>query len=184
MEVTMKKSLRLLREKKGRSMILPILVLMLGMMFLILLSHYIYLYSMIMGITDYTQQAVVQTATSNAYNAYNGVREGNSSAHYYSGSGMWNEMVSTAEIYTRLEDMLELERNGNSLYKYDGDGVLRYGISDIQIYCSNVSVGTGGNDVTLTFHTTAVAEVPIVFLGARLHVKKTISLISYYTPRY
>lgn len=174
-----------LKEKRGDlSLLSSANALLLFLIFLLLLSSFIYLYTMVMGITDYTQEAILQTATSNAYNVYNGVREGNSSAHIYAGSGVWNEMVSTAEIMRRLEDMLELDRRGNGLYKYKEDGSLKYAISDIQIYCSNVSVGSSGNSVKLTFKTTLTAEVPLRFLGATLHVKKKISMISYFTPRF
>jgi|GEM_PF-3057792 len=183
MKAILKKAWSKLKEKDGQGMFTPVVAVMLGMIFLILLSNFIYLYSMVSGIADYTQQAILQTATSNAYNAYNGVREGNSSAHLYAGSGIWNGMVSTSEITTRLEDMLQLERKGNGLYKYQ-DGALKYAISDIQIHCSNVEVGAEGNSVTLTFKTTVVAEVPLYYLGALLHVKKPISLLSYYTPLF
>lgn len=175
---------RLLKDKSGQGMITPVVAIMISTMFLILLSHFIYLYSMLIGISDYTQEAVIQTATSNAYNAYGGVREGNSSAHLYAGSGVWQEIVSTSEITTRLKDMLQMTRTGNNLYQYDADGNLKYAISDIHIHCSNVTVGAGNNDITLTFITTVTAEIPMNFLGATLHVKKTISLKSYYMPRF
>lgn len=180
----MKLLARLLKSKEGRSMLTPMVSVLISVLFLILLNHYIYLYSMLMGITDYTQEAILQTATSNAFNAYGGVREGNSSAHQYTGSGAWQELVSTAEVSQRLKEMLQLTARGNSLYLYDADGSLRYGLSNIQVHCSNVEVGASANDVTLTFTTTVTAEVPMRFLGATLHVRKPISLKSYYTPRF
>lgn len=178
------KTKRKLRDRSGLAHTKTVALLLIFLMFLAMLMNFIRLYSMLMGITDYTQQAILQTATSNAYNAFGGVREGNSSAHQYAGSDVWNELVSTAELSDRLEDMLGMEKTGNSLYKYNDEGVMRYGISDIDIYCSNVAVGTGANDVTLTFVTKVTAEVPITFMGATLHVKKELSLKSFYTPRF
>lgn len=173
-----------LGEKKGSTLFSSVIILWVGMFLICVVSIFIYLYSMMMGISDYTQQAILQTAASNAYNAYNGVREGNSSAHIYAGSGSWNEMVTTAEVMRRLEDMLGLKRSGSSLVQYTDEGNMKYGISDIHIHCSNVEVGYGGTDVKLTFQTTVTAEIPVTFLGATIHIKKPITLTSYYTPRF
>lgn len=120
------------------------LAFLVGIPFLVLLSNFIYIYQMVMGLSDYIQEAVLQTAASNAYNAYNaynGVREGNFTAHYYAGDGRWNEMVSTAEVQMRLRDMLQMKRSGNRLTK-EKDGILRYALSDIDTRCQNVSVGS------------------------------------------
>ena len=174
----------IIEDKSGKGMITPIVSVMLGTLFLILLSHFIYLYTMITGIADYTQKAVIQTAAANAYNAHSGVREGNSSAHYYAGSGLWQELVSTAEMSARLQETLQLTRSGDTLRKFDDDGNFRYAISDIQIRSTNVDVGAGSNDVRLTFHTTVTAEIRLYFLGTTLDVRKPISLTSYFTPRY
>ena len=175
---------RLMGDKRGLTMFTPALAILISTMFLALLCHFIDLYTITGGIINYTQKAVLQTATSNAYNAYIGVREGNSSAHYYAGSGMWQELVSTAEMSASLQQMLRLTRSGNSLRKYDASGNLQYTISNIQVYCSNVSVGTGGGGVRLTFRTTATAEIPRKFLGVTIIVREPISLISYFTPRF
>lgn len=183
MEVVASKIASKLREKKGQAMITPVICVIVGVLFILLLSCFVYIYTMIMGISDYLQQAVLQTAAANAYNAYNGIREGNSSAHIYAGNGDWNEMVSTAELQTRLKESLNMSRQGNRLYK-EKDGVLRYAISEIDVVCSNVEVGAGGNSVKLTFKTSAVAELPVSFMGAKITVRKPISLISYYTPLF
>lgn len=179
-----RKVCQLLESKKGAGMFTPVVALLVFLLFLVVLSDFIYLYSMVIGISDYTQEAVIQTAASNAYNVYDGSREGNSSAHLYAGNGVWRELVSTSEITERLEDMLGTTSSGNSLYQYRADGSLKYAISNIQVHCTNVEVGTGGNSVSLTFKTTVTAEIPVTFLGVTLHVKKPISLKSYYTPRF
>lgn len=179
-----RKARRLLRNKDGISTVKPAAIVAIFLMFFILLCHFIKLYSMVIGISDYIQEAVVQTATVNSYNAYNGVREGNSSAHHYAGSDIWTEMVSTAEISTRLKETLQLTPSGNSLYKYDDDGNIKYSISNIQIHCSNVDVGRSGNDITLTFQTTATAEIPLHYMGVDLYVTKPITLKSYFMPRF
>lgn len=180
----MRKAIAKLKEKKGDGLFFAVAVLWSGIFLLMLVSIFIYLYTMMMGISDYTQQAILQTAASNAYNVYNGIREGNSSAHNYAGEGVWNEMVTTAEVMRRLEDTLKLERKGNGLYKYKDDGSLHYAISDISIHCTNVSVGATDNSITLTFETTVQAEVPVYFLGVTVPIDKPISLTSYYTPRF
>lgn len=172
-----------LKEKSGAGMITPAIAVIISVMFLLLLSNLIYLYSMIMGLSDYIQEAVIQTAASNAYNAYKGIRDGNSSAHTYAGDGAWSEVVSTSEVSTRLRDMLQMERLGNRLYK-EKDGVLRYAISDIDVRCNNVSVGDFRNTARLTFKVSAVAEIPMSFMGAQITVRKPITLTSYYTPKF
>jgi hypothetical protein len=172
----MRKIRNLLSDKSGGSMLTPLWAVMMGTLILAVLFQFIYLYSMVLGIIDYTQNAVLQTATSNSYNAFHGVREGNSSAHYYAGAGVWQEIVSSAEMSRRLQDMLQLEKKGNGLYKYYDDGKLKYAISDIQVHCTNVSVGTHSADIKLTFTTKATAEVPIYFLGVTQHVKIPVSL--------
>lgn len=91
--------------------------------------------------------------------------------------------MSTAEVYDRLEEMLELDKTGNTLNKYDS-GELQYAVSDIQVYCSNVQVGARSDDVKLTFHVSAVMEIPVTFVGIRVVVQKPISLNSYYMPRF
>ncbi len=175
--------IRKLREKDGAGMITPVVAMLVALPFLVLLSNFIYIFSMAMNISDYVQEAVLQTATANAYNAYSGIREGNSSAHMYAGDEVWNEMVSTAELQTRLKEMLQMERQGNRLLK-EKDGVLRYMISNINTKCTNVSVGAVGNSVKLTFTTTVMAEVPVSFLGVRITSRTPISLTSYYTPLF
>lgn len=182
MEV-IKKAQRLLQEKKGMSMISSAVAIIIMLMFLVVIIHYIYLYSMLMGIEEYTQSAVVQTATANSYNVYGGIRESNSSAHRYAGSDMWNEMVSTAEVSTRLKETLNLTKSGNGLYMYKPDGSIKYGLSDIQVTCTNVDIASD-NDVTLTFNTTVTAEIPMYFLGVNLDVEKEMSIKSYYMPRF
>lgn len=172
-----------LREKNGDGLFMAVAIVWAALFLLLILAVFIHLHTMVMGISDFTQQAILQTAASNAYNAYNGVREGNSSAHNYAGEGAWNEMVTTAEVMRRLEDTLDLERRGNSLYKYDG-GTLKYAITDIEIHCTNVPVGSASNNIRLTFYTTVTAVIPVRFMGANVDIEKTIKLTSYYTPRF
>lgn len=175
-----------LKCNKGATSVVNVTVIILvAIMFLALFWEYFSMYNRMSLITDHMEQTIIKTATSNYYNVYKGIREGNSSAHDYAGNDIWVAVVTTEDVIAGLEKTLTLDKNNNTLSKYTSDGTLLYSISNIQSQVSNVEVGTTSADaVKLTFYTTADAIIPLHFMGVTINVNKKVSINSHFIPRY
>ncbi|MFA9381177.1 MAG: TadE/TadG family type IV pilus assembly protein [Acetanaerobacterium sp.] len=114
------------------------------------------------GVRDAVESAITTTATSNAYNTYNGVREGNSGAYTPDGSGGWSETVTTADVVYKLRSLLGLESQGGGYVKLKGDGSgYEFKISQISVEAEITPLGD--NIQQSTYHTTCLVEVPFDF---------------------
>ncbi len=128
------------------------------------------------------EKAITTTATSNAYNTYHGVREGNSGAYEPDGSGGWNETVTTADVVYKLRSLMNL--------KYEGGGYVHYNRDGKEFIISNINVEAeitplGNNKKQSTYHTTCLVEVPFSLGFDYLpNIRVNMDLHSTYVPRF
>jgi hypothetical protein len=68
------------------------------------------------GVRDAVQSAVIDVATENWDEAYNGLREGYSGGYVLTGTS-WNQNITTGDIYGRLKDNLGLKQENGKYVK-------------------------------------------------------------------
>lgn len=136
------------------------------------------------GVRDAIEGAIITTATSNAYNTYNGVREGNSGAYTPDGTGGWSETVTTADLIYKLRTLLNLKYQGGSYAHMKDDGVnYEYKISEISVVAEITPLGD--NVQQSTYHTTCLVEVPFDFgFGYLPDMRIRMKHQSTYVPRF
>lgn len=174
-----------LRCKKGISTYVALLIgfVCLIMLFVAILEvtrvNTIYI-----GIRDAVESAITTTATSNAYNTYNGVREGNSGAYTPDGSGGWSKTVTTADVVYKLRTLLNLKSQGGGYVHMNKDGKsFEYKLSDINVEAEITPLGD--NVQQSTYNTTCLVEVPLDFgLGYLPNIRIRMRHQSTYVPRF
>lgn len=136
------------------------------------------------GVRDAVESAIITTATSNAYNTYNGVREGNSGAYTPDGSGGWSKTVTTADVVYKLRTLLNLKYQGGGYVHMKKDGKsFEYKISDINVEAEITPLGN--NVQQSTYHTTCIVEVPFDFgFGYLPNMRIRMRYQSTYVPRF
>ena len=136
------------------------------------------------GVRDAVESAIRTTATSNAYNTFHGVREGNSGAYEPDGSGGWSEMVTTADVVYKLRNLLNLKSQSGGYVRLLPDGKsYEFKISGINVEAEITPLGD--NKQQSTYHTKCLVEVPFQFgfgylPDIRIHMKHQ----SIYVPRF
>lgn len=136
------------------------------------------------GVRDAVESSITTTATSNAYNSYHGVREGNSGAYEPDGSGGWNETVTTADVVYKLRSLLKLKYKNGGYVHLNSDGTsFEYKISNINVEAEVTPLGN--NKIQSTYHTTCVVEVPFSFgFGYLPNMRFNLEHQSTYVPRF
>lgn len=136
------------------------------------------------GVRDAVESAITTTATSNAYNTFHGVREGNSGAYEPDGSGGWSEMVTTADVVYKLRSLLHLKsQDGGYVHLLPEGSGYEYKISNINVVAEITPLGN--NTQQSTYHTTCVVEVPFQFgFGYLPNMRINMEHQSTYVPRF
>ncbi len=152
-----------LRCKKGISTYMAMLIgfVCLIMLFVAILEvtrvNTIYI-----GIRDAVESSITTTATSNSYNTYHGVREGNSGAYTPDGAGGWTKTVTTADVVYKLRSLLNLKSQGGGyVHLYSGRTDYEYKIYNIHVEA--IITPLGDNTQQSKYLTTCVVEVPLSF---------------------
>jgi Flp pilus assembly protein TadG len=172
-----------LKDTKGSLQIGAVAVLLLFFMMLSAVMESMKLKSITQGVGDIVQQAVLSAAADNAYNAYNGVREGNTAAADYTDN--WYDNVTTADVQYKLNSLLNLANNGGKYIKTSPDGKTQFALYNLNVQYDNPPVASFSNDTRLSFVTTFVLEVPMSFAGGYLMpYKKEMTVRSEYIPLY
>ncbi len=166
-----KRLINKLKERRGSISINTPLVIVFCTMLMAGVYEYINVFTIAQGVHDFTYQAVVSAATTNAYNTFDGVKEGNT----YAG------IITTNEVKSNLKNTIGLN---NSLEKKVGDK-LKFQIKDLQVNYANVTVGTATNEATLSFETTLTLIIPIQFGNECLgSIPKPIKVKATYIPLF
>ena len=126
-----------LRQKKGASLILAIVLIAILFLTLIYMMEYRRVRIISAGVRNAMEQAVTSVAINNAYNSFNGVREGNSGAYELSGED-WRENVSTIDVQNKLVGLLHLQsKNGVFISPNPEGDSYEFAISEVDVIPDN-----------------------------------------------
>ena len=181
----MRKTIKLLRSKKGFSSApLAVVIALARMMFFVVLWQLVRLITISAGVKDAVQSAVIATSVGNYSNVYDGVREGYSGDYRYSGSS-WQTAVSTGDVYGRLDTLLGLQSSGGKHVKTNSDGV-EYSVCGLSVNVDNAQFApTSGNISQFSATSYITLEVPLSFCGDILPpMKVQLTVKSKYTPKF
>lgn len=172
-----------LSSQQGMSIYLLALILFIVLAIIFAgLSEYTRISMICTSIRTNVEKAITTTATSNAYNTYHGVREGNSGAYEPNGSGGWSETVTTADVVYKLKSLMNLKYKDGGYIHNNKDG-LEFKISNINVEAEITPLGN--NKIQSTYHTTCVVEVPFSMGFKYLpYVSINMALDSTYVPRF
>lgn len=151
-----------LRERRGEIMLLA-MVLMTGMLVVFTgVMEYTRLLIVSTGIRDAMSNAVTSVAISNAYNSYNGVREGNSGAYQLTGEEDWREQISTIDVQNKLVTLLHLQSKNGVFISPNPEGTTyEFKISEIDVQPDNAEFAS--NEKKAKYSASCRVEVPLSF---------------------
>ncbi|MBR4060111.1 MAG: hypothetical protein IKK03_09770 [Lachnospiraceae bacterium] len=157
-----KRTMTLLKDRKGNMMPLVVAVT-LGMLFIILgISEYMRLVITAAGVKDAMESAVISTVNDNYNEVYHSVREGYAVGYEPYGEG-FTSSVDYGNIYGRLCFLLGLEEEGDGYVRMGNDGETEYRLSRLSVSIPNTVLGGGSGayyaDASIQL------EVPVRFAG-------------------
>lgn len=160
-----------LKERKGSINVNAPFLIIFSLMLMAAVYEYMNAFTIAQGVHDFTYQAIISSATSNAYNAFDGVKEGNT----YTG------IVSTNEVRSRLISTVGL----NSSLEKKVNEKLKFSIKNLNVDYVNVTIGATTNDTTLSFQATLTLLIPIQFGNESLgSIPKPIKVKATYIPLF
>ena len=134
---TLQKVQSKLRQKEGASLILAIVLLAILFLTLIYMMEYRRVRIISAGVRNAMEQAVTSVAINNAYNSFNGVREGNSGAYELTGED-WREKISTIDVQNKLVGLLHLQsKNGVFISPNPEGDSYEFAISEMDVIPDN-----------------------------------------------
>ncbi|WP_010249502.1 hypothetical protein [Acetivibrio cellulolyticus] len=176
---------KILLNKGGSSTPLIVAIVLVIIILSSAAFEYMRLMIVAMGIRDAVQSSIIDVATENWDEVYNGLREGYSGGYTLTGSS-WTENISTGNIYERLEENLSVVQEGDKYIKYAGSN-LEYAISNLYVDVKNAPlapsdvIGTNQFTVEGTVHIT----MPLSFGWEHLpNVKFKLKLKAGYVPKF
>ncbi|WP_235838711.1 hypothetical protein [Desulfosporosinus metallidurans] len=137
------------------------------------------------GVRDAIQSAMIDVATENWDDAYNGLREGYSGGYTLSGTD-WVVKLDTGDVYSRLESTLGVKKEGTKYVKYTGPDV-EYTLSDLSVSMQNAPLAPASTSgiSQLSATGTVDVEVPLSFGWRHLPpLKITMKLKGGFTPKF
>ena len=162
MKKFVKKTMALLRNRKGNMM--PMIVAVtLGMLFIILgISEYMRLMITAAGVKDAMESAIISTVNDNYNEVYHSVREGYAAGYEPYGESFVSS-VDYGDIYSRLCFLLGLEEEEEGYVRMGNDEETEYRLSGLSVSIPNTALGGGGGayyaDASIQL------EVPVRFAG-------------------
>lgn len=172
-------------DRKGNSTPLIIAVVLSIIILSCAAFEYMRLMVVAVGVRDAVQSAVIDVATENWDEVYNGLREGYSGGYSLTGT-TWEQDLTTGDIYERLEDNFGLNQEGGRYVKYAG-GALEYEISGLSINVTNAPLAPGNpNSINqFTVEGSVDVTVPLSFGWEHLpQMKIKMGLKAAYTPKF
>ena len=161
MRKILKRTMALLKDRKGNMMPLVVSVTM-GMLLIILgITEYMRLVITAAGVKDAMESAILSTVNDNYNEVYHSVREGYAAGYEPYGEG-FTSSVDYGDIYGRLCFLLGLEEEGEGYVRMGNDGETEYRLSGLSVSIPNTALGGGGAyyaDASIRL------EVPVRFAG-------------------
>lgn len=153
---------RKLHEKQGLDVcIYGVAMICICFLFAVLVSEFFRMQIISTGVRDAVEQAVTSVAISNAYNSYNGVREGNSGAYQLSGEDTddWRENISTIDVQNKLVSLLHLKSKSGAFIHPNPEGEsYEYKISELNVIPDNAEFASNGKKAK--YMATCRVEIP------------------------
>ncbi len=164
-----------LRDRRGDIYVQAMVWFWILFVLFVCIMEYSRLHLISKGVRDAVEQSVTSVAINNAYNSFNGVREGNSGAYILSGDDDWRENISTSDVVYKLTALLKLKtKDGEYLRMNPEGGTYEYKISDIQVTPDNAEFAS--NSEKAKYMATCTVTVPLspglgVFPPVALHLR-------------
>jgi len=162
----MKSILRILKDKKGLSILLAVVIVISLIMLMVGISEYIRLNIITKGVRDALQRAVISAVNDNYNDVYHGVREGYAGGYQPSGGG-FTASVNHGAIWDRLENLLGLTQSGDNRVKSIGSGEQEMKLSGLNVNVQNTPLAPSdpANAQRFTADATIRLEIPLSFAG-------------------
>lgn len=176
---------KILRHTSGNSAPLTLAIVLVVIILSCAVFEYMRLMVIASGVRDAIQTAMIDVATENWDDAYNGLREGYSGGYTLSGTD-WVVKLDTGDVYSRLESTLGVKKEGVKYVKYTGPDV-EYTLSDLSVSMQNAPLAPASTSgiSQLSATGTVDVEVPLSFGWRHLPpLKITMKLKGGFTPKF
>lgn len=150
---------RKLNSRRGDVLIQGLVWLLIIFILFVGVMEFVRLQIISTSVRDAVEQAVTSVAINNAYNSYNGVREGNSGAYMLSGDD-WRENISTADVEYKLTSLLHLRSADGGLVRMNPDGkTYEFKISGLRVTPDNANFAS--NEKKAKYQAACTLTVPL-----------------------
>lgn len=176
---------KILRQASGNSAPLMLAAVLIVILLSCTVFEYMRLMVIASGVRDSVQSAMIDVATKNWDDSYNGLREGYSGGYTLSGTD-WVVRLDAGDVYSRLESTLGVRRETGKYVKYAGPDV-EYTLSGLSVSMQNAPLAPSstGSISQLSATGTVDVEVPLSFGWGHLPpLKITMKLKGGFTPKF
>jgi len=181
----MTKFKKIIKCKKGMSYPLAIAIALAIVIISCGAFEYMRLMLIAQGVRDGVQSAIISVATENYDDTYASLREGYSGGYVNNGGG-FNEQLDLGDVYSRLDSVLGLGRQG-AYHVKNIDGIMEYRVSSLNVTVINAPLAPSNRDTAQKFlaEATIYLEVPLSFGWSHLpSMKITLHCKAGYTPKF
>lgn len=176
---------KILRNNSGNSAPLMLAVVLAVIILSCAVFEYMRLTVIATGVRDAVQSAMIDVATENWDDAYNGLREGYSGGYVLSDTD-WVVKLDSGDVYSRLERTLGGNRENGKYVKYTGSNV-EYTLSGLSVSMQNAPIAPSDSGSISQLSATGMVdvEVPLSFGWGHLPpLKITMKLKGGFTPKF
>lgn len=181
----MTKIKKILSDTSGNSAPLILAVVLVVILLSCTVFEYMRLMVIASGVRDSVQSAMIDVATKNWDDAYNGLREGYSGGYVLSGTD-WVVRLEAGDVYSRLESTLGVRMENGKYVKYAGSDV-EYTLSGLSVSIQNAPLAPSGIGSISQLSATGMVDVemPLSFGWGHLpSLKITMKLKGGFTPKF
>lgn len=174
-----------LTDKSGSSAPLTLAAVLVVILLSCTVFEYMRLTVIAKGIQEVVQSAMIEVATENWDDAYNGLREGYSGGYVFNGTD-WTVRLDAGDVYSRLENTLKIQKQGSKYLKHTGPDI-EYALSGLYVSMQNAPLAPSGTNgiPQLTATGTVDVEIPMSFGWGHLPpLKLTLKLRGGFTPKF
>ena len=125
-----KKTVTLLKDRKGNMMPLVVAVTICMLIIILGVAEYMRLVITAAGIKDAMESAVISTVNDNYNEVYHSVREGYAAGYEPDGES-FSASVDYGDIYSRMCFLLGLEEDGAGYVRINNGGEMEYRLSNL-----------------------------------------------------
>lgn len=172
-----------MRNNKGNATIIAVSVCMSLILVMCVIFEYMQMLIICNGIKSAVQSAVISTVVANYDDSYSQLREGYSGGYTYVDTD-FTETIDTWNVYTRLDELLGLQEDGDNHIKYIGTEK-EYSITNMRIETENTDFAQGNALKNLNATVYLDVEIPVRLSGrVLLPLKVTMKVKASYVPKF